>query len=402
MELKLNVKERHNSIYLIYLSTFGNTGQKVYKFGKTYNCLNRFRGYPRDSTLLFFERVIDCHHVERVISDVFKEKFVRRMDIGLEYFEGDPKTMIEYINQIIDHMKQRKERNILKSVEKHYDTYLRFTIYDRDKIPDNLSDILLDNYKDEGLSVMKKSGEKQRKVIKKLKYKDEELSMKDKLKRKHEKEIKKINFKEGILLAADIDDDQYNKYMDMYRENIESLRQDEILSVEKYLFMRIWKIDEIDKDFVDKWYDKTYIIYNLKLLKYGETQDGLISLTNSKKRSNNKKAKYIKDFIETLGFTLNNIGKNNIKSREVFDANKEKCYKSSKIYKKEKAKTLFDIKISKFETNKAFMGFVNYLLQQYGLCIKTIQKRIYNKVTKEKSNEYYYHIDYLQEIDKYL
>ena len=378
MELKLNVKERHNSIYLIYLSTFGNTGQKVYKFGKTYNSLTRFRGYPRDSTLLFFERVIDCHHVERVISDVFKEKFVRRMDIGFEYFEGDPKTMIEYINQIIDHMKQRKERNILKSVEKHYDTYLRFTIYDRDKIPDNLSDILLDNYKNSKLSVLYETELRQKNIDKSL------------------------DFKKGILAAPDIDEELYNKYINMYEKDDASLTETNIYSVEKYLYMKNWKVDEVDSDFLDKWYGKTYIIYNLKLLKYGETQDGLISLMDSKKRSNNKKAKYIMDLIETLGFKLNNIGKNSIQSKKVFDENREKCYKSSKIYTKEKSKRLFDVKISKFETNKAFLGFTNTLLQQYGLCIKSIKKSVRDKKTQKIKTLFLYCLDYLQGIDKYL
>ena len=376
MNLTLNVPVRHNNIYLIYLSTFGHAGQKVYKFGKTYECMSRFRGYPRDSTILFFSRVKDCHHVETVISNVFKDNFKRRKDIGLEYYEGDPKVMIEYINQIIDHMNQRKENNKLEEMKVGYSRYLRFEIYDRDEIPINLSDILIDNYKKPELSVLNKP---------------------------RLKNIKKcLDFKKGVPTAPDINEELYDKYINMYEKDDASLTEENLYSVEKYLYMKNWKIDKIDSDFFDKWYGKTYIIYNLKLLKYNEMQDGLISLMDSKKRSNNKKAKYIRDFIETLGFTMNNIGKNSILSKKAFDANREKCYKSSKIYTKEKSKTLFDVKISKFETNKAFMGFTNYLLQQYGLCLKTLQKSVRDKVTKKKINSNYYYIDYFEEIDKYL
>jgi hypothetical protein len=39
---EFNISERCNYVYLIYLSTIGKKGQRIYKFGKTYRVMNRF------------------------------------------------------------------------------------------------------------------------------------------------------------------------------------------------------------------------------------------------------------------------------------------------------------------------------------------------------------------------
>lgn len=153
--LKLDIPERHNNIYLLYPTNNAIMGQKIYKYGRTYDCLERFRGYQKNSTLLFFCRVKDCYHVETEILNLFKKHFTRKHDIGREYFEGDPKLMINYINQIIDHMDQRLDNTMLDEIKNVYATHLKFAIYDYNKIPDNLSDILLDNYKNMELCVKK-------------------------------------------------------------------------------------------------------------------------------------------------------------------------------------------------------------------------------------------------------
>ena len=392
MNLNLNVPERHNSIYLIYLSTFGATGQKIYKYGKTYNSLGRFRGYPKDSTLLFFCRVKDCHHVESIICDVFKKHFKRRRDIGLEYFEGDPKIMIEYINQIIDHMNQRMENKKIEDMKVKYATYLRFTIYDRHEIPDNLSDILLENYKNSKLNIMKKTSRK--KIIKKIDIQIKKIDIR----------IKNMDFRKGILAAADIDDESFNEHMDLYQKDITQLKEDDIYSMEKYLYMKNWKIDKtkIDSDFLDKWYGKTYILYNLRLLKNHEIQEGIISICDNKKLSNNEKAGYIREIIETLGFSLDNVGRASALSKDVYDVNRERACKECKIFKDKKIGALFDVKSDELKTNKAFMGFINILLQHYGLRIRSDRKSTRDKKTKNKVDSYFYYFDYINNINDYV
>ena len=36
--------------------------------------------------------------------------------------------------------------------------------------------------------------------------------------------------------------------------------------IQKYLYKKNWKIDIINNDFLDKYYGKTYILFNLRLL----------------------------------------------------------------------------------------------------------------------------------------
>jgi hypothetical protein len=69
MNILFNTQKRKNSIYLLYSSPIGQLGEHVFKFGKTYVPLTRFRQYPKNSTLLYFCRVQDCHHVEDEIYD---------------------------------------------------------------------------------------------------------------------------------------------------------------------------------------------------------------------------------------------------------------------------------------------------------------------------------------------
>src|SRR5690349_9621261 len=105
MKLNLNIATRHNYVYLIYLSRFGKSGKKIFKFCRTHNFLQRFLGYSKNSTLVFLCRVKDCHHVEDEIYKIFKIH-LQQTKHGREYFMGDGKTMIDYMTQIINHMGQ--------------------------------------------------------------------------------------------------------------------------------------------------------------------------------------------------------------------------------------------------------------------------------------------------------
>jgi hypothetical protein len=417
MALNLNIAKRHNNIYLIYLSTIAHTGQKIYKFGKTYDCLNRFRGYPKDSTLLFFTRVKDCHHVETEIYNVFKDKFIQKNEIGREYFEGDPKIMINYINQIINHMNQRENENMLNEVKTEYKTYLRFTIYDSDVVPDNLSDELLDNYNNIDnyvINISKVKSNTNHKTRLKIDPKVK-LTKEEKILINNNKilisRLKTYNFREGIIEADDVNDQQYEEYIDRYNNNPITLTEPEMYLIERYLYIKYWNINIIDNDFLNNWFRKTYVLYNLRQLKGITIADDLLTIDKHKdvrylnydKTKQSQRIEYIRDLVKIMGFGFDNIGKNSMISKIDFETNKIKSLEICKIFTNPvKSETLFDFKINKLHSNKAFIGFINTLLQHYGLCIKVTNRGIWDKKNKKKTNTYNYTLEYFNNINNYI
>lgn len=114
-DFELSEPIRYNCIYLVYLSSIGRKGEKIYKFGKTYRSKNRFYLYPINSTIIFLTRVKDCHHVEDEILELFKKRFTQRTGYGREYFEiNNVRLMINYMNRIIDKMDQRVDDDMVK------------------------------------------------------------------------------------------------------------------------------------------------------------------------------------------------------------------------------------------------------------------------------------------------
>ncbi len=91
-----------NYIYLLREREFIKTGEHVYKIGKTtQNGLGRFKNYPKGSELILHIKCADCHTSEKHLIEVFKEKYIRRSDIGLEYFEGNYLLMIDDITKYL-------------------------------------------------------------------------------------------------------------------------------------------------------------------------------------------------------------------------------------------------------------------------------------------------------------
>ena len=90
-------------IYLLQEREFINSKQPIYKIGKTKQPNHkRFNSYPKGSVLLLQTECSNCDDYEKQILFVFDHNFKKRTDIGSEYFEGNYKMMMKYINNIID------------------------------------------------------------------------------------------------------------------------------------------------------------------------------------------------------------------------------------------------------------------------------------------------------------
>ena len=96
-----------NFIYLIIEKEYITNNEDIFKIGKTtQKRLKRFDKYKSGSILLSYNRCTDCHTSEKEIIKFFKIKYKQRLDIGLEYFEGNHEDMIDDIYSIIKFNKE--------------------------------------------------------------------------------------------------------------------------------------------------------------------------------------------------------------------------------------------------------------------------------------------------------
>ena len=82
-------------IYMIREREFLKTNENIYKIGKTINIKGRMPAYPKNSRLyICFFCSTDIDVVEKHMIALFDRRFVKRVDIGAEYYEGDVLEMI--------------------------------------------------------------------------------------------------------------------------------------------------------------------------------------------------------------------------------------------------------------------------------------------------------------------
>lgn len=96
---KNKLDQKH--IYLLRTREFANTNKNIFKIGRTCQRLtDRFRGYPRSTEIWLTRKVTDDIMFENKIIESFDVKFIKRSEIGREYYEGDVYEMMNEINEI--------------------------------------------------------------------------------------------------------------------------------------------------------------------------------------------------------------------------------------------------------------------------------------------------------------
>ena len=106
-------------IYLLQTREFINSNLPVYKIGKTKQTNNlRFNSYPKGSKLLYQSCCKDCDECERRIISLFNTKYKKRQDFGNEYYEGEYRSMILDIVDVITPTKKKNE------TKRSYDLYI--------------------------------------------------------------------------------------------------------------------------------------------------------------------------------------------------------------------------------------------------------------------------------------
>jgi len=214
--------------------------------------------------------------------------------------------------------------------------------------------------------------------------------------------------KEEILNANDIDENQFDILFKKVKAN-EATRKDKIM-IEKYLLKVDWKNNNITADFLDKFYGRTYVLYNLRWLIDETKVDPYLELNNEKIADFNKiekleQIKIIKELLNRIGFD-SVLDTKNIPKKQ-FDENWNNLLKNYDIINnKSKFEPLFGvIKNNKMSSTKAFLGFINSIFKEWGFSIKLHQnitkKRDDQKKRKSVVNNYYV-LKYIDNINQYL
>jgi len=80
-------------LYIIQEREFKRLGEHTYKIGKTTRDLVRFKQYPKGSILCMMISSPNIDRRERILINLFKERFQHRPEYGSEYFSGNLNDM---------------------------------------------------------------------------------------------------------------------------------------------------------------------------------------------------------------------------------------------------------------------------------------------------------------------
>lgn len=103
-------------IYLVRTREFANQNEPTYKIGKTTrNVHTRINEYTLDTEVILLVSVNDCTQMERNIIKIFDSIFVKRKDLGLEYYTGDVVIMRNIIMSLVQIDEYKKIASMQKS-----------------------------------------------------------------------------------------------------------------------------------------------------------------------------------------------------------------------------------------------------------------------------------------------
>lgn len=237
-----------------------------------------------------------------------------------------------------------------------------------------------------------------------LKLKNHTYELADKKNVKKQVLKKGVIMKEEIVEARDIDDAEYTELCNRVNDNCADYR--EKVEIEKHLYKLHWKTDIVDEDFMNKFYGKTNVLHNLRYILDESDINPITNLLTDEstivdfdKACIKKKIKIIKNTVAKLGYTSITDGKPI--GRDDFMKGMEQVMANGKLYSDNyNNKLLFGLAIKEHKTVKAFLGFFNRILKEFGLVIK--RKRKNKRVNKKHITVDSYMLTYIDNINKYV
>lgn len=221
---------------------------------------------------------------------------------------------------------------------------------------------------------------------------------------------KDLLLKNEVLNAPDIEQSEYRILFGKQCKN-QATREDKI-KIERYEIKQDWNVTVITDEFLTKFYGKTYVLFNLKMLLNSEVLDPYAMIGDDKcsiifdKAEKIEQIKMLKEVITKLGFIKPGDGIKVMKDQ--FEKNVKDVIKMSQLFvNTNKSQPLFEYskgKICEVETIKQFMGFLNSLLSEWGIVIKFknvgSSKTINGIKTNIKIGRYV--LNYINNINRYV
>jgi len=213
--------------------------------------------------------------------------------------------------------------------------------------------------------------------------------------------IDSIFNKESILNAKDITNKEFEALLYKQKNNIAT--EADKLSIEKHCYKLNWGKENINMDFMDFAYRKTHILLNLRLIYNGDDNNKLITIdSNYIKYANmisKEKIRIIKDFLNILGY--NSLTEEKLIIKEDFQTNMTECIEKAELFTNTKyTMPLFGMTKKTTNNIRSFLGFINSILDNYGLTISNVQKN--KRINKKHTSINYYKLHTISDFLKYL
>jgi hypothetical protein len=215
-------------------------------------------------------------------------------------------------------------------------------------------------------------------------------------------EIKKENIlMEEVLNAIDINTTKINNILQ--KQNINKATHEEKILIERYMFVKIWKLENTEKKVKNKmikdYYGKTQQLLNLRQL----TNDKVVDDDKSDYDKNNviMKNKMIKEIVNKIGYI--DVFDKKIIDKETFEKNMNLVLSECELFTNpSKSHPLFGLskKLPQIKSIRSFMGFINSIFNDYGFEIKLKQKS--SKLNKKKVNKNFYNLHFVKELNKFI
>lgn len=117
-DVKDDIKDESGFFYIIQTA---DVSLGVYKIGKTIraNPNKRLSEYPKYSSVKYTIFVANADMFEDIVMRKFKSLFKRRMEYGLEYYEGDLIDMINHVHSLWNKYGTLTDYKLNKNAEKY-------------------------------------------------------------------------------------------------------------------------------------------------------------------------------------------------------------------------------------------------------------------------------------------
>lgn len=105
---KVDPLKSDGHIYVVKEREFIKTKENIYKIGRSKNIVNRMPSYPKSSKIFTIMYVKNVKEVEKFMIDRFDGLFIKRIDIGNEYYECDEDELMRECSMIVHSLYMKK------------------------------------------------------------------------------------------------------------------------------------------------------------------------------------------------------------------------------------------------------------------------------------------------------